>query len=85
MSATALTRFIELLERHCVKENVALKRYSILQVWRMDPFHWEKVRKPRKFMKNPPAFDSPVMEPNVLTADYAANMPIEKVSVAIKK
>ncbi|GAU91772.1 hypothetical protein RvY_03966 [Ramazzottius varieornatus] len=65
--------------------SLAFLGLTCVYIWRVDPFQWEKVRKPKKFMHNPPAFDSPVLEPNVLAADYHANMPVEKVSVAVKK
>lgn len=51
----------------CLIERVS----SSLQVWKYDPMNFEKVLGPRKFMNNPPAFDSPVLEPNILLQDIA--------------
>lgn len=31
----------------------------ILYIWIKDPFHWDKAKMPRKFMKNPPMFHIP--------------------------
>ncbi|GAV02669.1 hypothetical protein RvY_13205 [Ramazzottius varieornatus] len=36
---------------------------TLFYIWYADPFHIDKVLAPRKFMKNPPAFESPVLEP----------------------
>ncbi|XP_055333993.1 uncharacterized protein LOC129585370 [Paramacrobiotus metropolitanus] len=39
---------------------------TCIYIWKVDPFQFEKVLGPYKYMKNPPAFESPVLEPNIL-------------------
>ncbi|XP_055354612.1 apoptosis-inducing factor 1, mitochondrial-like isoform X2 [Paramacrobiotus metropolitanus] len=39
---------------------------TVFYLWYKDPLNFEKVFGPYKYMKNPPAFKSPVLEPNIL-------------------
>ncbi|OQV18359.1 hypothetical protein BV898_07562 [Hypsibius exemplaris] len=57
---------------------------TIAYIVKTDPFNVEMVFGPRKFMHNPPAFESPVLEPNILL-EYQNQNQVQPVAVATAK